>query len=256
MSGGIPMMELGPGPSSIHSSDTEESIEEVTQIAVLSSTGQRSLFHILPNEPDGNCMFRALSQAIYNHQDLHARCRQEVVKYIVHDLHWNNFLPHIRGQNEFLLMNSSGGKVMPAEHLQIPMTTGTFGDAQGTEEDKSETWKEAYQSYMLKDSVYGTLQELLAASEVFQFNLVVIRQISDYFFNVLDFQDHLCWDTTHHFLFTGTSADDGHFEYLQHSGLELNKLNRGYYKLTEVEEIPNCVVIEEYFGPLPSFDPK
>ena len=79
---------------------------------------------------------------------MHARCRKEVVEYIIHDLHWNHYFPHIIGQNEFLLEpTGSVTRKGQGESSQV-------SDSHLNEDERSEAWKIAYRNYMLRDSIY------------------------------------------------------------------------------------------------------
>jgi len=156
---------------------------------------------------------------MFGHERLHEKCRQEVVEYISDERHWPDFSTHIKGQNDHLVqkrkLDKEKGKGDKNGTAVAVVSKRAGGGTSEEEEEDPEVLKESYRNYMLGDGVYGTLQELIAASDLYQFNLIVVRQLSPSFFNILSFKDTFTYDITHHFLFTGVTPDDGHFEYLE-----------------------------------------
>lgn len=62
-------------------------------------------FHIIP---DGNCLYRAVSKAVYGEQSMHSELREHTVHHIAD--HLNEFIPIIEGDmGEFLINASQDG---------------------------------------------------------------------------------------------------------------------------------------------------
>jgi len=136
------------------------------------------------------------------------------VEYILNDANWPNYSIHVGAQREDYARRATRGKE------ESKAESGT----EGGEESEDASLKKIYRNCMTKDRVYGTFQELNAASDLFQFNLVVVRQLgllqtaserNKFFYNILSFKDTFTWPTTHHFLFSGHGPNGGHFEYLE-----------------------------------------
>jgi hypothetical protein len=164
------------------------------QLRLRTKEGQVLSFEVIPNEADGNCLYRALSQARSSERErLQAEFRRAVVLYVTSEPKWPVYYPHLRAQHEGLIS-------IPEDD---PAGAGS----------NSWSWKEGYREYMSRDGVYGTLQELLAASELLEFNLIVIRELSPGLFNVQTFKDQQTFPISHFFLFTGR-PEAGHFELL------------------------------------------
>jgi len=60
---------------------TQNRILPFDRIGVMSSLDLARYFNIIRAKADGNCMFRALAQAMYGLQDPHGQCRLDVGKF-------------------------------------------------------------------------------------------------------------------------------------------------------------------------------
>ena len=277
----------------------EDDKEALTfNIRLKNHEGQTVSFQVISNVPDGNCMFRALSQALCDSQDFHEEIRRNIVNHITSQHNWKRYHDFIRFQhssngesleekvvsnplpeerNEVEIgSNSSDGKPIPLnpsdsgvpqgiseggaridvnynskqeafpsnaspitefpaiseereeikttdmnsnekefimDSMILPDADLSVNGLQDQDEDPDAAFKSLYEKYMSQDQVYGTLQEFLAASELYRFNLVIMRETgtgNDVRYNVQDYQDQT-FDVTHYFLFTG-DAEEGHFE--------------------------------------------
>lgn len=211
---------------------------------LVKSCGKVHHLLVVANNPDGNCLFRAISQALHKNENHYNEIRCRVVEFISSDEKWQEYFPHIKGQYENLsrkLRHKNGGlwssvkKHRPKFLSSTPDKEGntssagssssttnnsntcTNSNSSKSEEkfawaEESEDFKALYIRYMTVDKCYGSLQELLAAADMYSFNVVIVREFSDGHYNILNFNEK-GHPNTFYFLFTGL-ADDGHFELL------------------------------------------
>jgi hypothetical protein len=192
-------------------------------LRVRSREGQVLSFQVIANQPDGNCMFRALSQAMCDSEALHDKIRRDIVLYVTTELNWKVYYPYIRVQHEDLDLEAdtsnsncnanSKSKLPVKKDNDSPSVTPNNNEGKNSPLAplaEEELWRENYRKYMSQDGVYGTLQELQAASDLLKFNLIIVREVTDGIFSIQTFKEHT-WADSHFFLFTG-SAEDGHFE--------------------------------------------
>jgi len=254
------LVESDPNPDDAANEPfTSRRILPLDRLGVISpALDERRYFEIIPTNPDGNCLFRALSQSLYGHQNTHQQCRIEIVEYILDEANWPNYMIHIRAQSSDFIRTGKGR----TEKSQVEQEADD-GDPDDT------TLKESYKRYMLKDGVYGTFLELNAASELFHFDMIVVRQLGPldastnrsttppkYFYNILSFKDTFTQDTTHHFLFSGHGPNAGHFEFLQPTTpnpgiLPINpfRIYPGYYQVLDVTNF--CILLTRFAGRAP-----
>jgi len=153
-------------------------------------------FLIIPNCGKGDCLFKAISQAVYDGDDQsHSEVRIAVVDYVV-ARKWDFLKETIEVQH-----------VQQNEHLQKAWTEDPVS---------------AYRNYMTSSGALGSLSELTAAAGLFKFNFVTVQEYD--LTEGISYRVENCRILAesqvplYFFFFTG-DFDNGHWEYLHPIGI-------------------------------------
>jgi len=148
-------------------------------------------FLIIPNGGSGDCMFKAVSQAVNNgDESQHKEIRKQVVDFVINEK-WEKFSESIEVQH------INGNNLLQRQWAKNP--------------------KQTYKMYMNLAGTLGSSTELTAAGELFHYNFATIQEYCNSTTRTYRVENCILYDdlsSFHFFYFTG-DYDNGHWEYIK-----------------------------------------
>ncbi|ODN05896.1 Sodium-coupled monocarboxylate transporter 2 [Orchesella cincta] len=161
-------------------------------------------FLIIPNGGSGDCMFKAVSQAVNNgDESQHKEIRKQVVEFVINEK-WEKFSESIEVQH------INGNNLLQRQWSKNP--------------------KQTYKMYMNLAGTLGSSTELTAAGELYHYNFATIQEYCNSTSRTYRVENCILYEheTAFHFFYFTGDYDNGHWEYIKN--LSSREIDDGTYK--------------------------
>ncbi|KAF4635666.1 hypothetical protein G7Y89_g2434 [Cudoniella acicularis] len=130
-----------------------------------------------PIRGDGNCLFNALSDQMYGHQNNHHEIRQTVIKQMRGDSDW---------YKQFIDVPTGGGFRRNPKRKNVGASSSTFQYTPPTQEQIDAVW-EAHLDRMAKGGTYGDNMEIRAFTKAYNMDVRIFDDNhNDYYVKAAD----------------------------------------------------------------------